>query len=144
MEWKDEYSLGIAEIDAQHKTLLQGFSRVEQAMAKSAGWADTHYAIVELTRLAREHFAFEEALMRLFGYPATAEHAKGHAYFFTRLDTIERQSLQQSAESEMVGFLCDWLTRHILGDDRTYADHILAGAEVLRSGTPPALKRTCA
>jgi hemerythrin len=141
MEWKDEYSLGIAEIDEQHKSLLQGFSVVEQTLRDGRGWADTHYAIVELTTLAIRHFSFEEALMRLFGYPHLDDHEHGHRYFFIRLEEIERQALRASAESEMVEFLREWLTRHILGDDRGYAAYILSGAQVVR--TAPAKSAAC-
>jgi hemerythrin len=134
MEWKDEYSIGILEIDNQHKLLMNGFSVIEESINLNKGWSNTHYAIVELIRIARMHFTFEEALMRIFGYPGTDAHQKEHQYFFAKLDSIERLALKESAKIELLQFMQDWFAKHILVNDREYAKHIFSGAEVVRSG----------
>jgi hemerythrin-like metal-binding protein len=133
MEWKKEYSLGLEEIDAQHKQLLAAFSRIEASIAAGQNWKSTYYAVDALGDLARMHFAFEEGLMRLFGFADIELHQRQHQSFFERLRAMESHSLKETAETEMVQFLKDWLTRHILGTDREYAKHILAGAEVVRA-----------
>jgi hemerythrin len=137
MEWKDEYSLGILEIDNQHKLLLRSFTAIEESIKLEHGWSVTHYAIIELLQLVRMHFSFEEALMHMFAYPGSKKHKKEHQRFFDHLEKIERQSLKKSAEVQMVQFLEDWLTTHILGTDRGYANHIFSGAQVVRfNGIP--------
>ena len=137
MEWKDEYSLGILEIDNQHKLLLRSFTVIQESIESNQGWSITHYAIVELIQLARMHFSFEEALMHMYAYPGSEKHQKEHQRFFDHLERIERQSLKKSAEVEMVQFLEDWLKIHILGTDRGYANHIFSGAQVVRfNGIP--------
>ena len=133
MEWKNEYSVGILEIDDQHKLLLRSFTAIEESIRLGEGWSNTHYAILELNQLARMHFTFEEAIMHLFGYPETEAHQNEHLHFFSRMASIERHSLKKSAEVEMVQFLRGWLTSHILGSDRGYAKHIFSGAQVVRS-----------
>jgi len=134
MKWKNEYSLGIQEIDNQHKQLLHSFSVIEDAINLNPGreWASIHYSIVELQHLARMHFSFEESLMRLFGYPKTKEHSSEHEYFFVKIREIESHSIRNSMELEMLEFLRVWLTKHILGIDRDYARHILSGAVIVR------------
>ena len=134
MEWKDDYSIGILEIDDQHKLLMRGFSAIEEAIVRNSGWSDTHYAIVELIKIAHIHFTFEEALMRIFGFPGTEPHQKEHEHFFAKLDNIERLALKETAKIEIVTFMQDWLATHILANDRAYAKHILSGAQVVRSG----------
>jgi hemerythrin len=134
MEWKDEYSLGIVEIDDQHKLLMGGFSSIEESIVQNKGWSETHYAIVELIKIAHMHFSFEEALMRIFGYPGTEPHQMEHQHFFAKLDSIERLALKETAKIEVVTFMQDWLANHILANDRAYAKHILSGAQVVRSG----------
>jgi hemerythrin len=133
MEWKDEYSVGILEIDKQHKLLLQSFAAIEESIKLFKGWSNTHYAIKELTNLAHMHFSFEEAIMRMYDFPGTEAHLKEHEYFFEALDDIERQSLGKHVGVEMVKFLNSWLTKHIMGSDRGYANYIFAGAKVVRS-----------
>ncbi len=82
------------------------------------------------------HFAFEEALMRLFGYPEAEEHRRAHDYFFVRLEGIANSALRNAAETEMLEFLREWLTTHILGSDQGYARHILSGASIVRADVP--------
>jgi len=137
MEWKDEYSLGILEIDNQHKLLMNGFSVIEDSITSDLGWSNTHYAIVELIKIAHMHFAFEEAMMRMFGYPGSDSHQKEHHHFFAKLDDIERLALKEKARIEIVDFMQGWLANHILVNDRGYAKHIFSGAQVVRTGNVP-------
>jgi len=136
MEWKSEYSLGIKEIDAQHKKLLGSFTAIENAINLKQGWSGTHYCIIELKELALMHFAFEEAIMRLFGYSETEEHSINHRNFMRRLEDIVNKSIRHSADAEMLVFLKKWLTEHINGSDKDYARFILSGASVVRADEP--------
>lgn len=138
MDWKSKYSLGIEEIDAQHKLLLGHFAKITAAVLENAAWSEVHYLIVDLRKFAEFHFEFEEALMRLYGYHRSAEHATTHREFFEQLDRIERSSIVATVKHEVVRFLCDWLTKHILVVDRDYAQYILAGAPLMRSAAPAA------
>lgn len=133
MEWKTEYSLGILEVDDQHKGLLRIFSSIEKSIELNSGWSDVHFGLVRLKGLARSHFEFEEALMRLYRYDDSTRHGDQHREFFTRLAAIERRSLEAEAGTETLEFLCDWLKNHIGGSDRGYANHILSGAPIVRS-----------
>jgi hemerythrin len=137
MEWKEEYSLGILEIDNQHKLLMSGFSAIEESISLDLGWSNTHYAIVELIKVAHMHFTFEEALMRMFGYPGSDAHQKEHQSFFDKLENIERLALKETAKIEIVDFMQSWLASHILVNDRGYANHIFSGAQLVRSGRYP-------
>lgn len=137
MEWKEEYSVGITEIDNQHKLLLRSFSIIEESAKLNQGWSNTHYATVELRQLAYMHFSFEEAMMRMFGYPGTEVHQKEHLHFFDSLNRIERAALRNSADVEMIRFLQGWLVKHMLGSDKGYAKHICSGAQVVRSSFDP-------
>lgn len=137
VEWKDSYSLGIEEIDNQHKRLLRGFTAIEDAISSGKGWSFTHFAVLELRTTARAHFMFEEGLMRLFGFPKTEilDHSREHEQFFRKLDDIERHSIRDSAEKDMVDFLRRWLAEHILATDKSYAAHILTGAKIVSGAT---------
>lgn len=133
MEWKSDYSLGIQEIDDQHRMLLRSFSTIKEAIQLEQGWSSTHCSIMELKELALMHFTLEESLMRLFGYPETEEHRSTHKHFLVTLDDILNMSIRKSADSKMLALLQDWLTEHILGTDKDYARHILSGAAIVRT-----------
>ncbi len=133
MEWQAEYSVGLREIDDQHKELLSLFCRVVEGLGESRRWMDIHYRIVELRTFAAYHFEFEEALMRMFGYSEQDRHGDSHKQFFIQMAEFEKHSILGEAKQEMLQFLFDWLFSHIMKSDKVYAQHILSGASVVRS-----------
>lgn len=134
MEWRAEYSVGIVEIDSQHKELLRLFSCVEEAVVTRQGWSAIHYGLVEVRQFTQFHFKFEEALMRLYGYTDSAEHAEAHRKILREVVGIEQASVQKHAEEGVLTFFRNWLTDHIQGADRSYSDHILKGGKVVVPG----------
>jgi hemerythrin len=132
MKWKDEYSVGIEEIDSQHKELLRLFSVVEDAVKVGQGWSAIHFSILAVTDAARFHFRFEEALMRLYAYPGLEKHRKSHLEILAKADRIVAESLQNNTSDEVATYFRNWLVAHIQGSDRSYSQHILSGATVAR------------
>jgi hemerythrin len=133
IEWKDEYSVGLQEIDNQHRQLLALFGRVAESLRDAASWSELHYRIVELRSFAEFHFEFEEALMRMFGYVEQAQHADSHKQFFVRMAEFEKNSILGETKQDMLKFLFDWLFSHILKSDKAYAQYILSGAPVVKA-----------
>ena len=133
MDWKDEYSVGILEIDNQHKAMLRSFSIIEETFESGQDRSNTHYAIVELIQLSRMHFLFEEAMMRMYDYPESESHKKCHQQLMIRLDSVERNASNNASDFEIVKLMRDYLMAHMLGDDKGYAQYILSGAQVVKS-----------
>lgn len=129
-EWSEGYSVGIAGIDDQHKELVGCISELEQALGDGkrgarGRWSAIHHAIVRLSDYTSIHFAVEESLMEIMGYPQAGEHEERHKEFVRKLLEIERESLSNEGTNEgtLVGFLREWLQTHILDDDKRYADY---------------------
>lgn len=135
MKWSDECSVGIQEIDDQHKNLLKIFSKIEQSIKSADSWSDVYYGFLELKDAARVHASLEQALMRLFGYQGLENHIASHQYFFDRLADMEHRSLGILTKQEAIKFLSDWFNHHICKADREYANYILSGAVIIRSNT---------
>lgn len=138
--WKDEYSVGIDEVDAQHKVLVNCIGTLEQAIAsgdEKQRWSAIHYAIVQLSDYTRIHFSVEESLMRILNYPERDLHTAQHQHFVTYLRDMERKSITHDvSEHDIVGFLRHWLLTHILQDDKKYAEFF--AATVAGAGSAPA------
>ena len=67
MKWKDEYAIGIPELDNQHKTLIEFLTDFEQACEGKAHRNTVHppigcFAMAETTSEAGEH-SWAPALM---------------------------------------------------------------------------------
>jgi hemerythrin-like metal-binding protein len=133
MQWQDEYSIGIKEIDSQHQELVRLFLQITESVAAELDWSEIHLRILQLGRFAEFHFKFEDALMRVFAYPESVEHAVFHEQFFAKLKVIEESAIVDEVRHDMVKLLLDWLSGHILVADKAYAKFILGGAAVVRS-----------
>lgn len=124
MGWTDELLTGIAEIDAQHQVLFDCLKRLKEAISLEERWSVCHFALDEVADFARIHFAVEESLLRLHGYPALAAHIAEHRAFSAELLDIKERSLRSDVTDETVAFLENWLRRHIGETDHAYLPHL--------------------
>lgn len=124
MEWKEEYLVGIHEIDAQHKTLTECISSIERAVAQyDRQSADA--ALARLADLAQAHFTLEESLMRILDYPRLEEHADDHKQFSVQLRTLQERSLTTDVFKDRIEALQTWWGSHVQRHDKSYALHFL-------------------
>lgn len=105
MGWTDKLLTGIHEIDQQHQVLFDVVARLEQAVTADEKWSAVHFALVELTRFVDVHFAVEEALLRMHGYPDLDAHIAAHRAFSADLAEIKKHSIRQDVSTEMTNML---------------------------------------
>lgn len=121
IQWKDEYSVGVPELDEQHKGLITLTNCLADEGNRSSVITNTLEA---LDRYVREHFSAEEALLHSCGDQNLEEHKKQHRAFEEWLDAIKhvyRFSTTPDPFAETVNsFLCNWLINHILKTDMMY------------------------
>ena len=124
MEWKQEYRIGIHELDEQHKTLVECISIIEQAVAQYDR-PSVDAAIAQLATFAKDHFKLEEGLMRSHDYPRLEEHAYDHKQFLGLLRALQEPFLTTDVFRDRIGSLHEWWETHVQMDDKAYALHIL-------------------
>jgi hemerythrin len=119
-EWKDEYSVQIRGIDAQHRNLFATAAELYAAMSAGQGKTACAKILDRLVQYTSVHFAHEERLMRQYNYPELAAHKAEH-------DALTKQVLQFQADFQggratltvqLLQFLKDWLEKHIKGTDK--------------------------
>lgn len=125
MEWKKEFSVGIQEIDEQHKTLVDYITSIEQTVIGQERWLAVHSALDRAADFAQIHFAVEESLMRIHAYPRLEEHAAEHRCLSDYVATLQEKALTTDVSEEMVAFIQGWLEVHIPTHDMPYAAHFL-------------------
>ncbi len=128
MGWTDNLLTGIPEIDRQHQVLFDALAHLEQAVTSDDKWSAVHFALVELTGFVSVHFAVEEALMRLHGYPGLEAHIHAHRAFSADLVEIKQLSIREDVSSEMMDMLKSWLTSHIGVLDKAFVPHLRTAA----------------
>lgn len=124
LEWKPALEVGVKEIDADHRVLVDLLNRIQLASVN----ADRHAALDALTELERYtdyHFALEERLMAEYGYEFTAEHTKEHRELFYEVKhQIDDLMAGERSTHDVAQFMLRWLLRHIAGADRLLGEAI--------------------
>jgi len=128
IEWSDEISVGIQEIDEQHKKLVNLINRLYDAMTlgedKVAVAKDVLNELVQYTII---HFAVEECLFRIFEYPNYRAHCDMHEDLRNQVDEINKkvQNGERLITPELLFFLRKWITNHIMVEDKKYSPFLL-------------------
>ncbi len=121
----EQFEIGIAEIDAQHRALFVLLATLEENVGKRYAFKAARDALNKLTSYANIHFAIEESLMRIHGYPDLLAHMAEHERFRQQLTEFQRNILDADIVARLHEFIDAWLVRHIDVVDRQYVPHLL-------------------
>jgi hemerythrin len=138
MQWKDEFSVGVAEIDDQHKGVMELFNVIDAAIDNREGWSDVFFKLEQLRDHARFHFALEESLMRMHGYPKQVEHVDQHKHFLDKLDQLQMTTLSRQVTMNTINYLSNWYTDHMQTQDRDFVRYIVDNGKVNLTQLPVA------
>ena len=127
IEWSDELSVGIQEIDEQHKVLVGLVNELHDAIREHHGNEVSRKILDRLGEYTRIHFAVEESLMRIMGYPDYESHLNEHQQLADELGEIVAKvdSGKGSVSMQLIHFLKIWLTKHIMESDKDYSPFFL-------------------
>ncbi|MBF0368759.1 MAG: hemerythrin family protein [Magnetococcales bacterium] len=135
MVWKDEYSVGIGSIDDQHKRLFQLFGQLMDAIHSGDAIQVMDDIFLQLKGYVTTHFRFEEQLMRKAEYPEYEAHKAGHEKIKTDIQNLRSRFHQADSQEakgriveEVVDFMTNWLTGHILSSDMDYSPYLKIAA----------------
>ncbi len=127
LTWRDEFSVGVAEIDSQHRRLIELIATFYDSLGEKKQAKDAVGELLSgLLDYTRYHFSTEEGLMARTGFPASLQHQAQHATFVAKVkDMSERFSRDRLVLSvEATSFIRDWLTDHILRTDKQLGRHL--------------------
>lgn len=141
IDWTDDLETGIAFVDQDHKMLVTLLNQVHDTMGDLEEQATLGSVLNSLTEYTRYHFAREEKLQDVAGYPGLAEHQEKHRKLAATVEDVRSRYAADpksvSAE-EMMAFLQSWLLEHIMRQDMAYrhacSDHAeaIAAAEAMK------------
>jgi hemerythrin len=127
LTWDPALSVGLREIDTQHRQLLLLLNEFHDASQAGKPPELVGEALARLKDYARKHFATEEQLMRKVGYPGLAEHQALHRLVQRKVEFLLGGMAKGKVPAAAVArFLSSWYVRHLDRADRQYADFIRA------------------
>lgn len=119
MRWNESFSVGVDEIDAQHRKLVEMLGNLLEEMKSGRGKAVMAKTIEEMLDYAKEHFATEDKYMKLYKYPESNSHRREHEKFVETARSFYESYLNGSLTAiDLMNFLKNWLVEHILGSDK--------------------------
>ena len=123
INWNDSLSVHVAEIDQQHKKLIEMINELNDAMKVGKGKDVLEKIVNNLIGYTATHFKTEENYFAKFGYPDTENHKKEHAAFVQKVSDFKTgfETGKLAVTIEVMSFLSDWLKNHIMGTDKKYA-----------------------
>jgi hemerythrin len=124
LQWSEEFSVGISEIDEQHKTLFNLVNMMHLAILDHKGTSACAEVLDELIDYTRIHFGLEQSLMHIGKYPEYEAHCALHRELVEEVVALQNKihSGKAAISFELLHFLRTWLTKHILGEDKKYGE----------------------
>ena len=119
IEWKDEFSVGVPDVDHEHRELIALINDLHEAVSKG----DSDYTIMdflgEIYAHVAAHFALEEKIMRERKYDRYAEHKADHEALLDELRDImdEVEDEGHYDEARLSRKLEAWFTDHFRTHD---------------------------
>ena len=127
IKWTEEYSVGIKEIDNQHKGLVILINELFTLMTKGKSKDSLSEIFNYLTDYTKKHFFTEETLLYKYAYPEIDQHKLEHSKFIENLNNLKSdfKTGKITISIETLNFLKDWLLNHIKLSDKRYSVYIL-------------------
>lgn len=124
INWKNEFSVGVKEMDEQHKKLLGMINRLIEEQHTLTDPRTIADLLTEMTDYAQVHFRAEEFLMAEYGYKQKSAQEKQHQAFIDK--TISFYSATDIGPNvlsvALLDYLGTWLVEHILQEDMKYKE----------------------
>ena len=117
--WSHILSVGVDEIDEDHRKLMGIFNILNHSVMEGASPQYLAAVLEELINCTVWHFSHEERLMLKYGYDELQEHKVQHQDLIKSAKDLQAEILQSDkpVAGEHVEFLEQWLTEHILTAD---------------------------
>jgi hemerythrin len=123
--WKNEFSIGVVEIDRQHMQMFHRFDLFLEAVDQGKGEKEIEEVLNFLKDYVLSHFKTEEELQKRFKYPHLALHAAEHRTFEKQLQALTEH---RGSKGELVhltrNVMMQWLIGHICKIDSALAGFI--------------------
>jgi len=124
VKWKSDYEIGVSLIDEQHRKLFE-IANSAYELLRNDFYVDKYDKIIEILGELKDytvfHFKSEEEYMLSIGYKRFLSHKVEHENFINEINNVnlaEIDANQDESVKELLGFVVDWIDKHILDQDK--------------------------
>jgi len=120
--WDETFVLGIDEIDEQHRSIVEHFTKLSEAVQDGSAKEILAEMATFLVEYAQLHFETEERYMQKYDYPRIDEQRREHSDFTCDARELQRKINEEGASREMAvaltGKMVRWVIQHVRNHDR--------------------------
>jgi hemerythrin len=126
IQWKDEYSVGIAFIDEDHKKLIDLLNQFTVAYDHAMSEKFEKEALDALVDYTKYHFEREEKMMLDNDYPDFIAHQAKHQEMIGQVSKFVDLYHEKGHDAlkDISEYLTVWLISHINGTDKGYSEYL--------------------
>jgi hemerythrin len=124
VKWTEDLSVGVDEIDHQHKELISRINNLVDAIKQAKCKYTIDGTIDFLEEYATRHFGAEEVIMLQNMYEGYSTHKAQHAIFLKALAELKQQAAEPRVKGSSYDLsvttnqvVVDWIVNHILKTD---------------------------
>lgn len=124
-QWTDEMSVGIPQIDEDHKRFIDLVNGFSESIVNQLEMAEVKKRLHDILVDATGHFELEERLFKESHYPQAEAHAAMHAELIGSLQHLE-SAIEYGIDFDWIDAaltLKESLIIHIQTEDKQYAEH---------------------
>ena len=124
--WGDVLSIGVDEIDEDHKKLVSIFNVLNHAVKEGDSAEYLAAVLEELINCTVWHFSHEERLMLKYDYKDIDHHKTEHRELIDSVKKLQQEITESDkpVADEQIEFLERWLTEHILNMDMRLGSYL--------------------
>jgi hemerythrin-like metal-binding protein len=122
MEWNDSLSVGVQQIDNEHKKLVDLVNTLNDSMKNGKSKEVLEIVFSELVDYTIEHFTNEELLMQKVNYSNITVHKREHDELTKKVRVLKDDFIsgKMMVSIEVRDFLKNWIVNHIQKTDKLY------------------------
>ena len=119
--WTDKFSVGNKKLDDQHFKIVSFINELID-MPEITNQTVALECIAKMLAYSKEHLEYEEKLLNENDYPDAAVHSVVHQFYVKKVENFLKMTFSDNDnfKSEVLRFLKDWWTDHILEEDMKY------------------------
>jgi len=130
IDWNDILSVGILEMDDEHKELFKRINALLVGLLGTDGSRNIPNLMASVIEYTVFHFNDEQELMRKHNYPKLKNHMELHTYYLKEMGEIQAELTAGNFNAPLLikiqEKMVNWLLEHIAKVDHDYSEFILA------------------
>lgn len=123
IEWNEEITSGVKEIDRQHKEIISRLNEIVYFFETPESSKELVSSLLDFSRLVHEHFEFEENLLAENGYKDLKNHRAGHEEISDLLNSVVMPAMLEADDeipAEPIISIVRWFENHLKTEDTRF------------------------